>query len=275
MELLVAKIGLGTAQFGQNYGISNSRGRVPMEEVAEILEHAWEQGIDTLDTASAYGNAQRVLGKIGVDKFQIVSKYMPPKDMSIEGQLKETLEELQVERLYGFLAHQPSDLLDSPEQWNVLQHSKKKGYIEKIGFSLYDTGELDSLLSFGLKPDLIQVPFNLIDNRFKEWMVTLKREGCEIHARSPFLQGLFFMKPDSLPSFFDELKPFLESIQRYDNLPKLLLNYVAKKSFIDEVIVGFNSLHELKNSISTQSTEDFNIEVPEIPKKILNPTFWP
>ena len=68
------KLALGTVQFGLDYGISNIGGQVSLEEARKVLKLAKEYDIDTLDTASGYGNSEKVLGKIGVNDFQIVTK---------------------------------------------------------------------------------------------------------------------------------------------------------------------------------------------------------
>ena len=51
------KLGLGTVQFGCNYGISNTKGQVAFDEIQKILDYAIEVGIDTIDTASLYCNS--------------------------------------------------------------------------------------------------------------------------------------------------------------------------------------------------------------------------
>jgi len=68
------KLALGTVQFGLDYGVTNSAGKVQIREVASILEYAKEKNINVLDTAASYGNSEEVLGKIGVNHFQIVTK---------------------------------------------------------------------------------------------------------------------------------------------------------------------------------------------------------
>ena len=75
------KLGLGTVQFGCNYGISNKKGQVPYEEIRKILEYAQEVGIDTLDTASLYGNSEKVLGRFNIDNFKVVTKAKPSAEM--------------------------------------------------------------------------------------------------------------------------------------------------------------------------------------------------
>ena len=56
-------IGLGTAQFGMNYGVANTTGRTSDNEAFEILDYAKKLKINTIDTAKAYGESEDVLGK--------------------------------------------------------------------------------------------------------------------------------------------------------------------------------------------------------------------
>ena len=55
---------LGTVQFGLPYGIANQSGQVSHETAKEIIALARLSGIDTLDTAIAYGESEKVIGKI-------------------------------------------------------------------------------------------------------------------------------------------------------------------------------------------------------------------
>ncbi len=57
------RLALGTVQFGLDYGISNHDGQVSDEELDAIIALARQAGIDTLDTAQAYGNAEQRLGQ--------------------------------------------------------------------------------------------------------------------------------------------------------------------------------------------------------------------
>src|SRR5690606_14637830 len=64
------RIGLGTVQFGLPYGISNKIGQPDKQEVIEVLKTARFLGISLLDTASAYGTAELLLGEIGTTGFR-------------------------------------------------------------------------------------------------------------------------------------------------------------------------------------------------------------
>ena len=60
-----SKVGLGTVQFGLDYGISNESGKTPQKEVHRILEFAISKGVDALDTAIAYGNSEKNIRALG------------------------------------------------------------------------------------------------------------------------------------------------------------------------------------------------------------------
>ena len=57
------KLILGTVQFGLNYGINNLGGKISPTEANRILHYAHKNDISILDTASAYGNSEVVIGE--------------------------------------------------------------------------------------------------------------------------------------------------------------------------------------------------------------------
>lgn len=276
--MLEHKIGLGTVQFGLPYGISNLAGQTTPDEVRKILQYAVVNGISVLDTASVYGNAEQVLGENDLSRFSIVSKFMPPSaGKSLEAQLQQSLACLQVKNLYGYLAHRPADLVKDVAQWKQLKGFQQQGLITKIGFSLNTPEELENLLDKNFIPDLIQVPYNYLDNRFEKLMIVLKEKGCEIHSRSTFLQGLFFKNMDTLPAFFDAVKPQIKQVQaQTKNISGALLRFVITKPFIDKVIVGVENVHQLQTNISDLNI-DFDLKKKSIPipEIVLMPSCWP
>lgn len=273
------KIGLGTAQFGMNYGVSNLLGQTSENEVARILDSAYEMGIKLIDTASAYGNAQSILGKNKMQRFKVMSKFMSFSDKgSVTAQLEECLEQLQINQLYAYLAHRPAELLKEIHTWEELLKIREDGKIEKIGFSLNSPKELEDLLINGFEPDVIQVPFNYFDNRFYDHIIRLKSKGCEIHCRSVFLQGLFFLSPAELPIFFDSVKRPIRDLQKKfgDNLANVLLKYVASQEFIDFVMIGVENEFQLKkNLIDLDATPEISTCQLTIPESVLMPFAWP
>ena len=57
------KLGLGTVQFGIDYGISSTEGKCSLREVKKILKKASEIGVTILDTGPFYGTSEDVLGR--------------------------------------------------------------------------------------------------------------------------------------------------------------------------------------------------------------------
>ena len=98
------KIALGTAQFGSNYGIANKSGKINYKEAKKILKLAKKNKINTIDTAINYLDSEKILGKIGVRKFNIVTKLpaIPKKNKNIEkwirSKIHKSLKRLKIKR---------------------------------------------------------------------------------------------------------------------------------------------------------------------------------
>ncbi len=272
------KLGLGTVQFGIPYGISNKSGQTQPTEVSHILKFALKAGICLLDTASSYGSSEMVLGQNDIGGFAIVSKFLPPDvNEAIAVQLNRSLKDMGVKSLYGYLAHRPANLVQYPEQWEELKLLKAGGLIKKIGFSLNAPSELDSLLDKDFIPDLIQVPYNYFDRRFEKYFIELKKNNCEIHTRSTFLQGLFLTDTQALPSFFDPVKSNIKHLQvNVPNLSGSLLKFVIQNAYVDKVILGVETEAQLKFNISTiKSATQLPDLKTSVDDEILMPSNWP
>ena len=272
------KIVIGSAQFGLKYGISNTKGKTQINEVDEILTFCNLNGIDSIDTAYAYGESEKVLGKLNVSNFKIISKFIPQSKSipSIENQLNTSLKRLKIEYLDAYLAHRPLEV--TAADWRLLNKLKAAGKFKKIGFSFNEPSEVDSILKRGFIPDIIQVPFNYLDNRFEEKIRMLKVDyKVEIHTRSVFLQGLFFTDPNSLSPFFNPLKKELVKISRLDKKAGSLLKFVISKDYIDKVVVGLNNLKQLEHNIN-EIENALNLDIifnKNFPPECLIPSKWP
>ena len=275
------KLALGAVQFGLNYGISNEEGITSEKEVSAILDFASENGVDLIDTAQAYGISEEVLGRTHKNRFRIVTKINPQGNgESAEQLLAKSLIRLNVTELYGVLFHNAQSAHDNPQLLSDLIELKKRGIVKKIGYSVYTPQELTSLLNkYGL-PDLIQIPYSHLDRRFEKIGIELAENGVEIHSRSTFLQGLFFMNKDGLSEHFEPVKAYLESLSKYFNDPQskagFLLNHAIKQSFIEKVVIGVNTTTQLAMNLDSidQTTNWPEIEAPVVDESILLPYFW-
>lgn len=281
------KITLGTVQFGIQYGISNTYGVPPDSELESIFSVASELGIKQLDTAKAYGNSEERIGQLSKSKFDIITKF-PNVDSKedLELALSESLQKLNVSSIYGYLAHNADVLIQNPSLWKVLLEAKKEGKIKKIGYSLYTPKQLEQLLDLNCIPDLVQLPYSILDRKFEKQLSILKQLGTEVHVRSVFLQGLYFMNPNKLP---EKLQPLQDSLVELKNLciennvsvGEVALNYVISNPNIDKLVIGIETAEQLRENINLVTNWKSNkilfskIEAIEIKdKSLLNPVNW-
>ena len=216
------KIGVGTVQFGLDYGISNASGRTPVAEARRILDLADRKGIRVLDTAALYGQSEEVLGQNLPEghTFAIVTK-TPKFDPSrgaheeaerLEAVFRQSLRRLRQPCIDGLLIHRATDLLTNggKQLFDSMVSLRERGLVRKIGASVYSAVEIEELLS-RYRLDLMQVPVSILDQRLIQGghLSSLKKAGVEVHARSVFLQGLLLMQPDSLPAHFAGVRGLL------------------------------------------------------------------
>ncbi|WP_242927147.1 aldo/keto reductase [Pontibacter vulgaris] len=284
------KIVLGTVQFGLNYGISNTKGQVPLEEVCRIVDYAYNHGVTTLDTAAAYGESEIILGKALKEtglKFNIISKLpLVQSAGEVRKIVEASLYKLGVSTLQGYMLHSFSIYQQHPEVLEQLYLLEEEGLISNIGFSLYHPSEAQELLEKNINFNLTQFPYSVFDQRFDEVMPALKTKGIETHVRSVFLQGLFFMQPYSLPPYFAGVADSLRSLQNKAikaaiPLEAVLMHFVLNQPNIDKIVIGVDSLTALQENLSiNQYASQVQSLIPELKKykvadeNILLPYKW-
>lgn len=273
------KIVLGTVQFGVQYGI-NSAGRPNEKAVKGILAAAAKGGIETLDTSTAYGNSEEILGdcKTPEEGFKIVSKY-PKGETPVGEMFNESLKRLKVDKLYGYLLHHFEVYKNNPKVWDDFVALKESGKVNKIGFSLYSPEELEFILDHKSPFDLIQVPFNIFDKKFLPLMKELHENAVEIHVRSTFLQGLFFKDRETLPEKLKPMKKYLLHLDEFSkqsglSISEIALNYNLQNPYIDGVLIGVDNESQLQTNLSSVKDTPIDIEIEVKEQELLNPVNW-
>lgn len=284
------KIALGTVQFGMQYGVANSGDRVCVDEVQRILDFARSSGIDTLDTAAAYGESEKVLGRVGAGGFKVVSK-LPPREFHndsaanwVAACVENSLANLGENSLYGFLLHRPLELLDRGGEkiYEALDRLKNQGLIKKIGASIYGPKDLEKLAPY-YNFDLIQAPMNLLDRRMIEsgWLRRLKQAGTEIHIRSAFLQGLLLMPAENRPAYFDRWAGLFEIFDAWrcsEELTSLqaCLGFMNQQPDVDKIVVGVDSAEQLQGIVDAAKSVVSSVPVAlsSSDESLINPGRW-
>jgi aryl-alcohol dehydrogenase-like predicted oxidoreductase len=262
------KLGLGTAQFGLDYGLTSQGVPVGEEDVGRILVLARASAISLVDTAPAYGSSEAVLGRglarlnpIEAVRFRIVTKLPSLRKAATtadklalaQQSLDSSLARLGCRCIYGLLLHDPEDLHGhhSHALVDLLHRWKEEERVQRVGLSVYEAHQIEDALKV-CKPDLVQLPISVFDQRLlaSGHLLALRREGCEIHARSVILQGLLLMDETELPrrlaSAACHLTRYRASLGRVRVSPlAAALGFVRSIPEIDHIVVGVHSSRHL------------------------------
>lgn len=286
---------LGTAQFGLDYGVSNSRGRVSDKDLIKIFGYADNHGVQYLDTANVYGNSEDRIGKLFelTRKFDLITKTAHTKASDsvtdkislIKNELVKSLQKMKRSAVDILLIHNLDDILgpDGGLVFQALEEIKAAGLTKKIGVSVYTVEEAETIFS-NYPIDVLQFPLNVFDQSFDRSGILkkLKINGVELHARSVFLQGLLLMPNNDLDVYFDRVKPI--AAEYFDflkgaGLSKVegALNYLKQVKEVDAVVFGVQDTQQLAHTLS--SLESPPVWIDYMPfaifdRNITNPSLW-
>jgi aryl-alcohol dehydrogenase-like predicted oxidoreductase len=282
----ISKISIGTANFGLKYGFGNNYQKIDISSARKILGKAKHLGLKKIDTAFAYGDAEEILGEIGVREYQITTKIdqksfgtlSTPKQ--IRSKILESMKRLKVDEIYALLAHNVSTITDSENFAIAAFELKKDGYIQKIGCSIYDPLEIEKIEnSYTL--DVYQIPLNIVDQRFVPVIENLQRSGKIIQARSVFLQGVLLEKDlKRIPEILKQnqtLQDWIKIIGNANMDPvKLCIDHVLTTKGIDSVVFGLDSQEQLEQIVkkALSPVQEFNFRSKNDPGKLLDPRLW-
>ena len=308
------KLALGTVQFGLDYGISNSQGKIALAEINNILTSAKSHGITTLDTATAYGDSETILGQLQAEEnFALVTKIpslasLPlsselltspslalqskcTQAISIDDIVEGSLSRLKTKQLKGLMFHSADDLLGSlgHQHFTDAKALKAQKKIKQLGVSVYSPKQLTDILA-SYKIDIVQFPLSCLDQRFIQPSLQqrLLSNGIEVHVRSLFLQGLILMPVDDLSQYF---QPYKHILMRFKSLCDrlncqpltLALSIIHANPFIDKAVIGCCSVRQLDQIVEHYHlAKQLDVEHKELvaelaynDEALINPSNWP
>lgn len=291
------KLALGTVQFGLDYGISNKAGRVSTKEVTKILALADEVGIDTLDSATAYGDSEQQLGNQSLSqRFKIVTKIpaLTNDIRDITPFVENSLIQLKRDKLDSLLFHDAKTVLTHPHAAHFceqLLNLKQQQKIERIGVSIYQPDQITQALQ-RLDVELVQAPANVLDQRIFESDIksVLEENKIDLHTRSAFLQGLLLMPEEEWPTYFS---PYFHLLEQFTALAKqyqvskltLALAFLVHNSLnnkqLEKIVVGCCSAEQLLEIVNSYKQAK-TLSIPPSTwqslasdeQQLINPSFW-
>ena len=282
------KICLGTANFGQKYGLNYGQQFKNLNEIKKIINYCINANIKFIDTSIDYGNTLSRLSKCDLSKFKIISKVTVINNnintfsKNLDLQIKNSFELLGVNKIYSILLQRPENILKfkNTDINDLFSNLKKKYNIKKIGFSFYDQNLLKSLIS-KIDMDIVQIPYNIFDNRFEKVMIQMNKLDIEIHSRSVFLQGVLLKKKENLNSYFMKWSKHFDLYNewlvknKYQPL-EFCLNYVKKNININKIVIGVDSIDQLDQIVNSIYKKNIIMSDKLFinDEKILMPKLW-
>lgn len=289
------KIIIGCANFGNYYGLRKKN--LSANKIYNIMLLAKKLGIYHYDTAYDYKKSESILGKnidkIYLKKKPLIDTKLPKKikfkknNTDIEKIILDSKIKLKIKQINTLYVHDSKQLLQKKGKkiYSELLKLKSKKLIRNIGISVYTIKETLKILK-KFKIDVIQIPYNLIDNRFtnKSFLKLIKKKKCKLIARSIFLKGLLLKKPKKMDRYFKRWFNFFTDFNKKiakNNLSvkKLTIFKLKKEKSINNFIVGIanvNQLREISTILkSNRKSLSKKIHIPNIEdQNLINPRYW-
>jgi aryl-alcohol dehydrogenase-like predicted oxidoreductase len=281
---------IGTASFGNSYGVGNKGKTVSENHVQFIVDKANELGLKSFDTAPAYSPSESLLGKYLSKSSEVLisSKIGTLQTFSIENvinSVETSLALLKIKKLDCLYIHDPK-VYSSPNlriYKDALDELKSRDLISKVGISVYSIDEALRNLEMIPEIDVIQIPENLCDRRVmrSEFVNEMSQKDKEVILRSVYLQGLLLMEESQIPnnlSFARETVTIIAKVARDFGLTpaQLCLAYLDYLVNVSGVIVGISNVKQLADLASDYSElpNDWIELVPVLPESVTDPRLW-
>ena len=304
-ETKPSRLTLGTVQLGLDYGIANTGGRPDVDKACGILAAAHASGIQCLDTARSYGNAESVIGRcrkvLPPEAFPlVVSKFTLPESVGrsyermrerVMVDVETSLLELGLERIPILLFHQgPDQSMDAFGEpvARLLGELVREGLVARGGLSAFHPEEALSVLEYDTL-SCVQVPLNIMDSRLQrlDGLTRLRDAGATVFARSVYLQGLFFLDPDRLTGNLREAAPWLDALRNLAgslgmSVAELSFAYVRDLEGVDSLVVGAEDASQVLENVGLLAADGVGSELRErirgmfsdVPHHVLVPSLW-
>lgn len=298
--LKVSEISLGTVELGMDYGIPAEGGHVrPTEaEAARLLDRTLELGINFIDTARAYGEAEAVIGRAlhaRRSEYIIATKVQPfdadepaERERKMVASAEESLRLLQLDSVDLFMLHSaPSTVIAGGHAGEVLLKLKQRGLCRFIGASVYGEESALAAIETGVY-DCLQIAYSVLDRRPEARVIPAAAQaGVGLVSRSVLLKGALTARYRYLPA---GLAPLIAEVERVsaqapggvDALPELAYRYVLSSPVPQTALVGTANISELEAAVRYAEAGPLDAAAlqtlraaPLLSDNELNPGKWP
>ncbi len=268
----VSEIAFGGVEIGVPYGIGvkSKADMLSDSEAIRLLHSAIESGINFFDTARMYGASESIMGRAFKDRrnrvitstkcrhFRDSHGDLPPsgklKDI-IETSLNESLAALQTEFIDIYMLHQADlEILDNEAVTNTFLNLKNQGVIRATGVSTYSVEETKKAINSGVW-DVVQLPFNLMNQSQETHFSLAAQRGVGIIVRSVLFKGILSEKGRNLHPALKDVAAHLMLYEELLNesapdLPTLAIKFALSFEQVSSVLVGIDRAVYLQKALA-------------------------
>lgn len=267
----VSEIAFGGVEIGMPYGIGikGTEDMLSENEAVFLLHSAVDAGINFFDTARLYGNSESIMGKAfrgRRDEVVLSTKcrHLRLEDGTlpdghllkavIKNSLSESLAALQTDYADIFMLHTADkEILENDEIAHTFSELKRSGIIRATGVSTYVPAETEMAIEADAW-DVVQLPFNLLDQQQVANFKMASQKGVGIIVRSVLMKGLL---SDRGKNLHPKLKSVEQHIQLCQELVKgnavdlseLAIRFALSFEEVASVLIGIDKQVYLNKSL--------------------------
>ncbi|MDO6439399.1 aldo/keto reductase [Cyclobacterium sp. 1_MG-2023] len=297
----VSQIAFGGVEIGLPYGpgVHSEKDMLQENEAIALLLQALDKGVNFFDTARMYGKSEELIGKAFRQRREevvICTKCQHLKNTSgdlpddktlvqiIRSSLEESLVALRMDYVDVLMLHQADlSILKNEAVCRTFEDLKKEGLTKSIGASTYSVEESETAINSGLW-EVIQLPFNLLDQRQAEIFDLGAEKGVGMVVRSVLMRGMLSERGKNL-------KPPLAAIEHHISqyaslaaeegmtLPEYATRYVLDQDKVSSVLVGIDKPVYLEKALETADLPTLNQKllagaIPFPEPEFINIPYW-
>lgn len=270
-NLEISLLGLGCMRLPL---VEGSTTEIDYVKAEEIVDYAYEHGINYYDTAYPYhgGQSEKFIGhalkKYPRESFNLVSKlpvWLIKEESDLEKYFNEQLANCQTDYFDFYLCHAiDAARFKTIQQFKIfefLTKKKEEGKIRHVGFSFHDTPDVLEEIASAYPWDFAQIQLNYLD-----WELYNSKEQYEILAEKEI--PCIIMEPvrgGSLASPCQESNEIFKAARPEMSVASWAIRYAASLPNVLTVLSGMSNMEQIKDNVATMtnfqplSKEDYKV----------------
>lgn len=288
----VSEIAFGGVEIGMPYGLGvhGKKDMLSKSESINLLHDAMDGGINFFDTARMYGASEEIMGeafKNKRDQVVIATKCKHLKDGSgvlpsatiikskIRDSLSESLRALQTDFVDIFMLHRVNkEILKNEAIKEAFLRLKEQGVIRATGVSTYSIEESILAIESGVW-DMIQIPFNLMDQSQEAIFELAKSKGVGLIVRSVLFKGILTDKGRNLHAALDNVQKHIKLydslLNEDDDLATTATKFALSYKQISSVLIGIDKQLYLRKALTLADGNYLENEQLQLAKELQYP----